>query len=228
MMNIAAFLASVPLFKGLNREQYDELAMIATDQEFARGREIFAEGDPGDGFFLVVTGLVKIYKLSPDGKEQILHLFGPGEPFAEAAVFLGSSYPAHAMALEKSRVLFLPRRAFIELINRYPEVALNMLAALSLRLKKFAQLIEELSLKEVPGRLAAHLLYLSHQQQGRDQVLLPVSKNQLAGLLGTIPETLSRILGKMAKAGMISTDGPRITILDRQALEGLATGETKL
>lgn len=227
-MNIAHFLASVPLFKGLSREQYDELAMIATDQEYARGRAIFAEGDPGDGFFLVVSGLIKIYKLSLDGKEQILHIFGTGEPFAEAAVFIGSPYPAHAMALEKSRVLFLPRRAFIELINRNPELALNMLAALSHRLKKFAQLIEELSLKEVPGRLAAHLLYLSRQQAGQDQVLLPVSKNQLAGLLGTIPETLSRILGKLAKAEMIAIDGPRITILDREALEDLAAGESRL
>ncbi|MFH7321422.1 Crp/Fnr family transcriptional regulator [Desulfurivibrio sp. D14AmB] len=227
-MNIANFLATVPLFKGLSPEQYDELAMIATDQEYARGSTIFAEGDPGDGFFLVVSGLVKIYKLSPEGKEQILHIFGSGEPFAEAAVFIGSPYPAHAMALEKSRVLFLPRRAFIALINRNPELALNMLAALSRRLKRFAQLIEELSLKEVPGRLAAHLLYLSRQQADQDQVLLPVSKNQLAGLLGTIPETLSRILSKLAKAEMIAIDGPRITILDREALAELAAGEAKL
>ncbi|ADH86245.1 Crp/Fnr family transcriptional regulator [Desulfurivibrio alkaliphilus] len=227
-MNIVDFLTTVPLFRGLNREQYDHLAMIATDQEYAKGQSIFAEGDPGEGFFMVMSGQVKIYKLSFEGKEQILHIFGPGEPFAEAAVFIGSPYPAHAMALAPSRVLFLPRRAFIELINRQPELALNMLAALSLRLKKFAQLIEELSLKEVPDRLAAHLLSLSDQQQGRDQVVLPVSKTQLAGLLGTIPETLSRIFNKMAKAGMISTDGPRITIQDREALDQLANGERKL
>lgn len=227
-MNIADFLTSVPLFKGLARPQCDELAMIATDQEYARGATIFAEGDPGEGFFLVVSGLVKIYKLSLDGKEQILHIFGPGEPFAEAAVFIGSPYPAHALALEKSRVLFIPRRAFIELIHRHPELALNMLAALSLRLKKFAQLIEELSLKEVPGRLAAHLLFLSDQQQGTAEIQLPVSKSQLAGLLGTIPETLSRILGKLNKGGLIASDGPRITILDRPGLEELAAGETKL
>lgn len=224
-MNIGRFLASIPLFKGLNQAQYDELAMIATDQEYAKGRTIFAEGEPGDGFFLVMSGLIKIYKISPEGKEQILHIFGPGEPFAEAAVFIGSPYPAHALTLEKSRVLFLPRRAFIELINRNPELALNMLAALSHRLKKFAQLIEELSLKEVPSRLAAHLLYLSRQQADQDQLLLPVSKNQLAGLLGTIPETLSRILSKLAKAELIAIDGPRITILDRSALEELAEGE---
>lgn len=227
-MSIARFLASIPLFKGLEQSQYDQLAMIATDQEYQRGQTIFAEGDPGEGFFLVMGGLVKIFKLSPEGKEQILHIFGPGEPFAEAAVFIGSPYPAHAQALEKSRVIFLPRRAFVQLIHRHPELALNMLAALSLRLKKFAQLIEELSLKEVPGRLAAHLLYLSEQQQNARQVLLPVSKTQLAALLGTIPETLSRILGKMGRAGMVESEGPRITIRDREALEVLATGESKL
>lgn len=137
-MNITNFLATIPLFKGLSQAQCDELAMIATDQEFAKGRTIFDEGEPGVGFLLVMTGLVKIYKLSPDGKEQILHIFGPGEPFAEAAVFIGSPYPAHAMALADSRVLFLPRQGFINLINRHPELALNMLATLSLRLKKFA------------------------------------------------------------------------------------------
>jgi len=227
-MNIASFLASVPLFKGLTPAQYDDLTMIVTDQEYRKGRMIFAEGDPGAGFFLVMSGLVKIFKLSPDGKEQILHLFGPGEPFAEAAVFIGSPYPAHAQALEDSRVLFLPRPAFLALIRANPDLAMNMLAALSLRLKRFAHLIEALSLKEVPGRLAAHILALSAEQDESDQVRLAVSKNQLAALLGTIPETLSRILGKLAKNGLIELNGPEITILDRDGLDDLASGEKKL
>lgn len=227
-MNVAAFLATVPIFKGLTPAQYDDLTMIVTDQEYSKGRLIFAEGDPGVGFFLVMRGLVKIFKLSPDGKEQILHLFGPGEPFAEAAVFIGSSYPAHAQALEESRVLFIPRPAFMELIRNNPDLAMNMLAALSLRLKRFAHLIEELSLKEVPGRLAAHILALSVEQEESDRVRLAISKNQLAALLGTIPETLSRILAKLAKNGLIELSGPEITIIDRDGLEDLATGEKKL
>lgn len=225
MMEITRFLATVPLFHGLTPAQYDELAMIATDQTVRKGQSIFAEGDPGNGFYVVGSGLVKIYKLSLEGKEQILHLFGPGEPFAEAAVFTGSSFPAHAMALEESRVFFFPRQAFIELIRQNPDLAMNMMAALSMRLKKFAHLIENLSLKEVPGRLAAHLLFLSEQQGDTDTVALPVSKTQLASLLGTIPETLSRMLAKLAKQGYLAINGPQITILQRDRLEDLAAGE---
>ncbi|MFZ5762911.1 MAG: Crp/Fnr family transcriptional regulator [Thermodesulfobacteriota bacterium] len=224
-MEITRFLASVPLFAGLTPAQYDELAMIATSQTFAKGQPIFAEGDPGAGLFVVASGLVKIYKISLDGKEQILHLFGPGEPFAEIAVFTGSAYPAHALALEESRVFFFPRRAFIDLIRANPDLAMNMLAALSMRLKKFSRLIEDLSLKEVPGRLAAHLLFLSEQQGDTDTVALPVSKTQLASLLGTIPETLSRMLAKLARQGYLAINGSQITILQRDRLEDLAAGE---
>ncbi len=224
-MNLVSFLKTVPLFGGLTTGQYDDLAMITTMQDYRRGQEIFAEGDPGTGFFVVMEGLVKIYKLSVEGKEQILHLFGPGEPFAEAAVFTGTTFPAHALALEKSRVLFLPRRAFIDLIQQNPSLAMNMLAALSMRLKKFAHLIEDLSLKEVPGRLAAHLLYLSEQQDDAATVKLNISKAQLASLLGTIPETLSRILARLARQGLLAIDGPQITILDRDSLADLAMGE---
>lgn len=224
-MELMNFLHQVPLFAGLTSAQYADLAAIITVREYGRGQGIFAEGDEGNGFYVVMEGLVKIFKLSPEGKEQILHIFGPGEPFAEAAVFTGSTFPAHALALEKSRALFIPRRAFIELIQRNPSLAMNMLAALSLRLKKFARMIEDLSLKEVPGRVAAHLLYLSGQQNDSDTVRLEIGKAQLASLLGTIPETLSRILTRLGKQGLISIEGPRITILDRDGLEDLAAGE---
>jgi len=226
-MELMSFLKQIPLFAGLTSSQYDELAMIITLQDYRRGQSIFAEDDPGTGFYVVMEGLVKIYKLSIEGKEQILHIFGPGEPFAEAAVFIGSTFPAHALALEKSRTIFIPRRAFIELIQTNPALAMNMLAALSMRLKKFAHLIEDLSLKEVPGRVAAHLLYLSGQQGDSDTVKLNIGKAQLASLIGTIPETLSRILTRLGKQGLISSEGPQITILDRDGLEDLAMGERK-
>jgi CRP/FNR family transcriptional regulator len=227
-MEFMDFLSTVSLFSGLTREQYDELAMIVTMQEYKRGQPIFAEGDEGNGFYLVMEGLVKIYKLSMEGKEQILHVFGPGEPFAEAAVFTGSTFPAHALALEKSRVVFVPRASFLKLIEENPSLAMNMMAALSMRLKKFTHMIEDLSLREVPGRLAAHILYLSGQQADSDSVRLNIGKAQLASLLGTIPETLSRILTKLGKQGLLITEGPVITILDRDGLEDLAAGETRL
>jgi CRP/FNR family transcriptional regulator len=228
MKRITEHIASIPLFQGLSGEYHDELAMIVADQEFQRGGLIFSEGDAGTGFYVIIDGRVKIFKLSFDGKEQILHILGPGEPFAEVAVFTGSTYPAYAVALEKSRLFFFPRKAFAELIATQPALAMNMLATLSLRLKQFAHMIEALSLKEVPGRLAAYILVDSRQNSTEQSIKLTVSKTQLASLLGTIPETLSRILTKMNKQGLIDIEGSTITILDRQGLTALAEGEIRL
>jgi CRP-like cAMP-binding protein len=105
---------------------------------------------------------------------------------------------------------------------------MNMLAVLSRRLIRFTQLIENLSLKEVPGRLAAYFLYLNELNKGSQDLELDISKGQLASLLGTIPETLSRILSRMHKAGLIESDGPRIKIVDVQGLEDLAVAGGRL
>ena len=221
-MELVRHIASIPLFEGLPTEQLEELAMIVTDKVFRPGQIIFSEGDEGTGFYVVITGRVKVFKLSFEGKEQTLHLFGPGEPFAEVAIFAGQRFPANAEALEESRVFFFPRDSFVDLIKRNTSIALSMLAVLSLRLRRFTHLIDDLSLKEVPGRLSAYLLYLSEQEKGAVDLDLTITKSQLASLLGTIPETLSRIFNRMSKQGYIELDGPRIRIVDREGLEDLA------
>jgi len=221
-------LPTIPLFNGLPDEQLLDLNSIGVEKRFKRGGTIFSEGQPALGFYVVLSGRVKIFKLSPDGKEQILHVFGPGEPFGEVPVFEGKRFPAHAVALEDSTACFYPRDSFVGLIKSNPSLALNMLAVLSRRLRTFAALVDNLALKEVPGRIAAHLLYLSDRQGTANQVELDVPKNQLAGMLGTIPETLSRIFAKMATRGFIQLDGPRITLLDTAGLRDLADGVKRL
>ena len=227
-MAILDQIARVPLFEGLPPEQIEDLAMIVTDQVFRKGETIFSEGEEANGFYVVITGRVKIFKLSSDGKEQILHFFGPGEPFGEVPVFTGQHFPANATAMEESRGFFFPRKSFVDLIKKNPSLALNMLAVLSKRLRRFAALIDDLSLKEVPGRLAAYLLYLSDQNKGAKVLELAVTKAQLASLLGTIPETLSRILGRLSSQGLIETDGRRIKILDKETLRDLAESGGRL
>lgn len=227
-METRQHLSQVDLFKGLAVEQLDAVARIASDKEYTKGQMIFSEGDEGEGFYLVINGRVKVYKLSPDGKEQIMHIFGPGQPFAEVPVFEGSRYPANAEAMEHSRLFFFPKKAFIGLIQENPSLAMNMLASLSQRLKQFSHLIESLSLKEVPGRLASYLLYLSDKNGSMEEFALDIAKSQLASLLGTIPETLSRIFTKMGNQNLIRISGPQIIILDREGLEDLAEGEVKL
>jgi len=227
-MDMIEEIAAIPLFDGLLRKQHDKLAHIVGERSYKQGQTIFSEGDEGTGFYVLISGKVKIFKLSPEGKEQILHVLGPGEPFGEASVFAGQQFPAHAETLEESQVFFFPRAAFVKLVKEDPSLALNMLAILSRRLRTFTLLVEELSLKEVPGRLAAYLLLMSEQRNGADDLKLDIAKNQLAGLLGTIPETLSRILTRMVRQELIQLDGPRIRILDRQGLEELTRAERRL
>ncbi|MHC1727522.1 MAG: Crp/Fnr family transcriptional regulator [Syntrophobacteraceae bacterium] len=217
-------IAKASLFNGLPAEQLEELAQICMNQSYEKGQALFSEGSRARGFYMVVAGKIKIYKLSLEGKEQILHIFGSGEIFGEVPVFAGGSYPANAEAIEPSRVFFFPRADFVALIQREPSIALNMLGILSTRLRQFTHLIEDLSLKEVPGRLAAYLMYLGERSGNVEKVELDITKAQLASLLGTIPETLSRILSKMTQQEIISMDGRKISILDRKVLESLASG----
>lgn len=215
-------IAGSPIFGGLTFEQLDQLEQIGRDAHFARGESIFMEGDQGNGFYIVGAGKVKVFKVSAEGKEQILHIYGPGQPIGEVPVFAGQHFPANAQAVEKSDLIFFPRQAFIDLITANPSLALNMLAVLSMRLRQFTVQVENLSLKEVPGRLASYLIYLAEEQARPGLVDLPISKGQLASLLGTIPETLSRIFNKMTAQGYIDVQGARIALKDRQALEDLS------
>ena len=207
------------LFGGMSAEHLDEIEKISVFKEYGRGETIFFEGDPGNGFYMVATGRVKIFKTSLSGKEQILHIFGPGEPFGEVPVFHGQPFPANATALEKTQLIFFPRKDFVKLVHTMPSLVMNMLAVLSMRLRRFATQIENLSLKEVPARLAGYLLYLSEEQGNVEKVELQISKGQLASLLGTIPETLSRIFAKMSDEGLIRVEGKKISLLDREGLE---------
>lgn len=227
-MDITSIITGLPLFEGLTPKQYNALGAIAVRKYYSRGQNFFAEGDEGVGFYMILSGKVKVFKLSPEGKEQIFHILEAPEPFGEAAVFAGEHFPASAQALTETPVLFFPRQKFVELIGREPALALSMLALLSRRLRKLTVLVESLSLKEVPGRLAAYLLYLKDHNHSTSVIELDVSKNQLAALLGTIPETLSRILRRMAEEKLIKADARTIAILDQKGLSELAEGNRRL
>jgi len=222
MEKILNIISNTPLFSDLTENQVHEISRIAVHKHLQKGESIFMEGDEGDGFFIVIEGNVKIFKLSVEGKEHILHFFGPGEPIGEVPVFSGQQFPANAEAVEQTHLLFFPRTAFMDLISKNPSLSLNMLAVLSKRLREFTLKIENLSLKEVPARLASYLILLSEAQGTDATIRLNISKGQLASVLGTIPETLSRILTKMDNLGYIKVDGRDITLLDKEGLEDLS------
>jgi len=220
------FVGRCPLFSGLSTQEVDVLARVAHLRSLPRGEVLFLEGQPAEGFYLVAEGRVKVFQLSPQGREQILHLVGAGGSLAEAALFAGSNYPASAEALEASTVVFFPRRDFARLLRERPELALNLIGAMARKLREFAGLIEELSLTSVRARLARYLL--SRQTMSLTdrpaRVELDLTKGALASRLGTVPETLSRSLASLSGQGLITVDGRRVQLLDVGALREVAAG----
>ena len=220
MKKTSAILSGIPSFSGLSESQLEKIERLVVNRTVQKGGFIFFQGDEGDGFYIVISGLVKIFKSSTEGKEHIMRIVGPGEPFGQVAVYAGRTFPAGARAIAESHLLFLPRVKFVEVITQNPSLALNMLSVLSMRLREFAVHVENLALKEVPGRLAAYLVHLVDEE--KNSISLNIAKVQLSSLLGTTPETLSRILSQMAERGLIEVKRRNIKILDRTGLESLA------
>ncbi|HEY3374898.1 MAG TPA: Crp/Fnr family transcriptional regulator [Candidatus Aquicultor sp.] len=224
-------LRTCQLFKGLPENNLEELSGIAVFLRFKKGDLIFCDGDVGQGFYVVVHGRVKLYKLGMDGREQILHFVSDGDPFGEVTLFSDVSYPAFAHASTELEALCFNRDDFKALVGKDPQLSLNMIAIMSRHLRRFATLVEELSLKDVPARVARYLLDLA-VKNGRSidstvEFELDSSKTELAQKLGTISETISRTLGKLKSTGVIDIAGRRIVVLDMDSLEEIASGLRK-
>lgn len=203
-------------FSALKDIQLYKIAEKSKIISYKRGSIIFYQEDKADNFYLLAEGGIRIYKLSPKGKEQTLSYISEGEPFGEAAVFMNKNFPANAEAETDCNVIIIKKDDFINIIKNNPDISLKLLGILSERLKKFANLIESLSLKEVPERLYQYLLELSREQKSK-KVRLPVNKTQLAIILGTTSETLSRALGKLSDQKIIKVDNKYITVLNLSA-----------
>lgn len=217
-----------PLFSGLDEDGLAQVKGITTLHSFKKGALLFSQGDGASGFYLVVKGKIKIFRLSPQGQEYILRIVGPGETLAEAAVFSGKTYPASAEALEDSQLYYLNKSEFLSLIQKSPQLALNMMTGLSLLLRQLTQQVEDLSLKEVSARLARFLLLeaqeISPIPTDGLKIPLKMKKGLLASRLGTIGETLSRTLAKMKQKEIININRDLITIQNFQVLKEIAEG----
>jgi CRP/FNR family transcriptional regulator len=226
-MDIHKQIKDIGLFQGVSSEKIKELAAQAIYKKFKPGDMVIGESDPIRSFYVVISGQLKLYRSSVDGKEQTLQLLGPGDPFGLCTAFATDSFPASAMAIEESAVLLIPGTVMESVARQEPALLFNIIQILSQRLKNFMELIESLALKEIPERLASFLRHsLPRDSSGiKSAVELTISQRELAKILGATPEALSRALRKMANEGIISTSGRIITILDHKALAQLAEGE---
>jgi CRP/FNR family transcriptional regulator len=218
-MEIRKFLSNTFLFTSFTEKEIDLLLVSTSLKKVGRGEQIFSEGIDATAFFIVVSGKVKIYKLSPDGKEYTLHIHGPGDLVAEAAIFDSMVYPASCMALEDTTLMRVSREGFLNLIRAHPELSLKMMSGYSKRLRQFVAKIEELSLKDIKTRLAGYLIENSSVENGVAVCHLSYSKKELSSLLGTIPETLSRALAFLKQKKLIIEKDNTITIPDPEKLK---------
>jgi len=223
-MSILSLLRNSAAFSELDDTEMSELAEVASLRSIRKGGLLFLEDDHATGFFVLVSGAVRIYKSAPDGREYTLHRIRPGQMFAEAAIFKGGKYPASCIAVDDSEVAFFPKEAFLSLLKKYPQIALKIMSGLSAWLREFTIKLEALSLKDVPSRLAQYLLQQA-EKHNHGRFELHSSKTELAYELGTVIETLSRSLRKLKDSSIIREDGKFIEIIDEDRLKILASGE---
>jgi CRP/FNR family transcriptional regulator len=207
-------LRSLPYFRSLNEETLASIGALVSRRLYEPNEVIFLEGEPCAGLFIVHTGHVKIYKASPEGREQILHICGPHESFNDVAVFDGGPNPASAQAMDTTELCVLERSAMLDLFDRHPKIAQAVVAVLAARARMLVNMVEDLSLRSVTARLAKLLLAQASQ---RDAV--PLTHQQMAARLGTVREMVSRALRELEAEGMVRREGRQIIITDRAALE---------
>jgi len=205
-------LRGTPYFARLSDAMLDEVVAIAIPRRYGLGQRLFTEGhnEGHCSLHIVETGLVRVFKTSAEGREQVLRLMRPGDAFADVPVFDGGTYPASADAVEPSSVLALPRDALMPLMDRYPEIAIGALQNLAERLRHMTSLVEDLSLRRVMSRVAR--LLLEHPDE------IHLTQSQMATMVGTAREMVNRSLHTLEDRGVIQLRGQEIRILDPQKL----------
>ena len=218
-MDVQKFLSRTFLFESFSEDQIELIAESASLKKIAKGEHLFSELQTATAFFIVVSGSVKLYKLSSEGNEQILHIHSPGDLIAEAIIFEFDTYPAYCQALKDTELIRFSKTEFIELLRHFPDVTFKIMAAYSRRLRRLVAIIEELSLHDIKSRLANYLLKNCILRNKKYIVPLTFPKKEIASVLGTIPETLSRTLNFYKKEKIILEEKNEITILDIKKLK---------
>lgn len=219
-------LRRVPLLAGLPEPLFEELAALATVRRVTRGTVLFCEGERVAFLPLLLAGKVKLVRTGSDGREQLLHLVRAPASFAEAAVFGPGVFPASAVVVADGMLATIPKEPLLATLRSRPEVALALLASMSVWLRRLVDLVEGLSLHTVEERVAGYL-WSVFVRSGKPllagtQVALEDPKHLIAALCGTAPEVLSRTFRRLEDAGVARVEGPTATLLDPAKLRALA------
>lgn len=211
------FLQRMQLFDHLSKEEVRQIAESAKVRRFDKAHHLFEQGDEARHFFAVLSGSVKIYRSTPQGEQAVIGVFGPGETFAEAAMFVGRRYPATGETIEESRLCLFERGAFEASITANPHLSLGMLGAISYHLHHMTLQVEQLKTRNAEQRLVDFLLGLCKTDTGACRITLPYEKSLIAARLGMRPESLSRNLAHLAGFG-VQVKGEEVAIDDVEQL----------
>jgi CRP/FNR family transcriptional regulator, cyclic AMP receptor protein len=214
----ADFLASVPMFSGLQRDELLKFAELTRERTYPKGSVILFQGDPGDSLYVLRQGRAKVVLIGEDGREVILGVLEPGAHFGELALIDDQPRSAHVIAMEDSQLLILRREDFRRRVEANPSVAWALLTELSRRLRRADQKIGGLVLLDVPGRISRLLLDLS-SESSNGTIDKPLTHQTIAQMIGASRETVSRAMKEFQQEGLIRVERRRIAVANRDALE---------
>lgn len=219
-------LQTTPMFRRLAPPDRERIAARASIREYPRGTRIFTEGDPAEQFYVVTSGRVKVFKMTPSGKDVILEIFASGDILGGVAVYEGWPFPASAVALDETICVSIARRDFFELLEQHPSLVRGLLAGLTMRLVELTNRLAELTGGRVEPRFARLFLKLADEigrpERGGVFVPMPLSRQELADMTGTTIETAIRIMSRWNKQLLVRTEKEGFVILNRAELEILS------
>jgi len=215
-------MRSSGFFENLDEEALQLIRPTARRVHQPKNTVVFNEGEECRGFYIVESGAVKLYKESMDAKEHVLHIATPGDCFGEAALFLGTGYPASAAAVQNSDLILLRKDEFLQLLRERPEVSFRLMASMATWAHRLVSSIEALTLKDAGARFAAYLLAEAKTPKDGTVVDLGMPKQVLASHLGMTGETLSRLLARFESDGLVAARGRRVQLLSVDGLEEIA------
>jgi len=225
---IGQTLRKTPMFADIGDEALANLAAGCHLKKVPRGDYLFHEGESARGFFVVHTGAVNVHRVTEDGREQVIRVFYPGESFAEVVLVGDKSYPASAKTIEESRVIVVPTDFFRTEVHRNPDLALRILASMSLHLRYLVESVEGLKLRQAESRVAQWLLRQLEQEgladRAKPSLTLPLPKHLLASQLGITGETLSRVFARLRKLGLLESEGKTLRFPSVEGLRDFLIG----
>jgi CRP/FNR family transcriptional regulator len=220
--DVSSILSKVPYFAGLPPPLVRTLADMARLRDYRQGEVILWEGDPCEGLYVVLSGRVKVFKRSGEGREQVLRVLGPGRTFNDVPVFDGGLNPGSVAPLDAARVAILPKARVLALVQQHPAVAMAVIGVLADRLRGLTVLVEDLMLRNVTARVAKILMDWAGGQttlvEGAEAGCVRLTQTQLAAMTGSVREVVQRALKTLERDGAIRLSRARICVLDLPSL----------